>query len=235
MIVCLAGSQYASCVIFEATRTASRGMDSGDGSGRQHATRAGRRLPAARRIAHCVAMIALRYLGSCAAQARRAANAGLCQDWCVTCRSATKPAMQGRRGMIPKFTRLIGGFVALTAAACAADSSVVEELMVVPSYFDTLECSELAGQIQGASQRVKELTALREKAGNEAGGAVASALAYNTEYAKMQAVKKYAEAAANRKGCDLTKKPAAAPPPHPDGSTGPHRRGERPAPNGISQ
>jgi hypothetical protein len=137
--------------------------------------------------------------------------------------------------MIPKFARLTGGLVALTVAACAADSSVVEELMVVPSYYDTLECPELVGQFQGASQRVKELTALRERADKGAGGAVASALAYNTEYAKAEATKKYAEAAANRKGCDLAKKPAAAPSPHQDGSTGPHRRGERPAPSGVSQ
>ena len=137
--------------------------------------------------------------------------------------------------MIPKFARAIGGLVALMVAACAADSSVVEELMVVPSYYDTLQCSELAGQFQGASQRVKELTALREKAGNEPGGVVANALAYNTEYAKAQATKKYAEAAANRKGCDLAKKPAAGPSPHQDVSTGPHRRSERPAPNGNTQ
>jgi hypothetical protein len=137
--------------------------------------------------------------------------------------------------MIPKFARLMGGLGALTVAACAADSSVVEELMVVPSYFDTLQCSELAGQFYGASQRVKELTALREKAAKEPGGAVANALAYNTEYAKAQATVKYSEAAANRKGCDLAKKPAAAPSPHQEGSPGPHRRSERPTVNGISQ
>jgi hypothetical protein len=137
--------------------------------------------------------------------------------------------------MIPKFARLMGGLGALMVAACAADSSVVEDLMVVPSYFDTLQCSELAGQFNAASQRVKELTALREKAGKDPGGAVANVLAYNTEYAKAQATVKYSEAAANRKGCDLTKKPAAAPSPHQDGSTGPHRRSERPTVNGISQ
>jgi hypothetical protein len=134
--------------------------------------------------------------------------------------------------------RPVGGLVALTVAGCAADSSVVENLMVVPSYFDTLECPDLNGQFQAASQRVNELTALREKAGKEPGGVVANALAYNTEYAKAEATKKYSEAAAIRKGCDLTKKPAVGAKPHPDGSTGPHRRGERADParsSGISQ
>jgi len=160
-------------------------------------------------------MIALRYLGGFATDARH--------------------AMQGRRGMIPKFAWPIGGLVALTVAACAADSSVVDELMVVPSYYDTLECPELAGQFHAASQRVNELTALREKAGKEPGGVVANALAYNTEYTKAEATKKYSQAAANRKGCDLAKKPAAAPSPHQDGGTGPHRHSERPALNGNSQ
>jgi hypothetical protein len=136
---------------------------------------------------------------------------------------------------VPRFVRPTGGLVALTVAACAADSSIVENLMVVPSYFDTLECPDLNGQFQAASQRVNELTALMEKAGKEPGGVVANVLAYNTEYAKAEATKKYSEAAANRKGCDLTKKPAAKP--HPDGSTGPRRHGDRAAParSGISQ
>jgi hypothetical protein len=138
---------------------------------------------------------------------------------------------------IPRAARPKGALIALAVAACAADSTVVDNLMVVPSYFDTLECPDLNGQFQAASQRVNELTALREKAGQEPGGVVANALAYNTEYAKAEATKKYAQAAANRKGCDLTKKPAVAPKPHQDGSTGPRRHGERadPARSGISQ
>lgn len=74
---------------------------------------------------------------------------------------------------------------------------------------------------------------------------VANALAYNTEYAKAEATKKYAEAAANRKGCELPKKttvsakprPEGSTPPHPEAATSPHPRGERPQSglSGISQ
>jgi hypothetical protein len=146
---------------------------------------------------------------------------------------------------IPHFVRPMGGLVALVVAACAADSTMVEGLMVMPGYYDTLQCSELVGQFVASSQRVYELTMLREKAANEPGGVVASALAYNSEYAKAEATKKYAEAAANRKGCELPKKTAVGAQPrpgvstaaHPEGATAPHPRGERPQSglSGISQ
>ena len=138
---------------------------------------------------------------------------------------------------VPKFVPPIGGLVALAVASCAADSTMVEGLMVMPGYFDTLQCSELAGQFHTASQRIYELTLLRDKAANQPGGAVANALAYNTEYAKAEATKKYSEAAANRKGCDLGKKPPVAAKPSPEGSTGPRPGGQRqqPAFGGISR
>jgi hypothetical protein len=146
---------------------------------------------------------------------------------------------------VPKFVRPMGGLVALAVAACAADSAVVEGLMVMPSYYDTLQCSELVGQFVASSQRVYELTMLREKAANDPGGVVANALAYNSEYAKAEATKKYVEAAANRKGCELPKKtavsakprPEGSTAPHPEGSTSPRPRGERPQSglSGISQ
>ena len=138
---------------------------------------------------------------------------------------------------VPKFVPPIGGLVALAVVGCAADSTMVEGLMVMPSYFDTLQCSELASQFHAASQRIYELTMLRDKAANEPGGAVAKALAYNTEYAKVEATKKYSEAAANRKGCDLSKKAPAGGTPRPEGSTGSHPHGEHPQPgrSGISQ
>jgi len=112
------------------------------------------------------------------------------------------------------FARPMGVLVAISAAACA-DSQVVEDLMVVPGYYDTLECPELVIQFQAASQRVRELTMLRTKASDEAGGALANAVAYNAEYARAQATLRYSKDAANRKGCDLIKKTAVATKPAP--------------------
>jgi hypothetical protein len=125
--------------------------------------------------------------------------------------------MQERGGMkVSNFVRPLGMLVAFAVAGCAADSTVVADLMVVPGYFDTLECPELANQFQAASQRVNELTMLREKAAGEPAGAFANAVAYNAEYTKAQATKKYSQDAANRKGCDLTKKAAVGAKPAPN-------------------
>ena len=132
---------------------------------------------------------------------------------------------------IPHFVRPMGGLVALAVAACAADSAMVEGLMVMPSYYDTLQCSELVGQFVASSQRVYELTMLREKAANEAGGVVVSALAYNSEYVKAEATKKYAEAAANRKGCELPKKNGCRCPATPGGFNRRTPRGVNHAPS----
>lgn len=114
---------------------------------------------------------------------------------------------------VPKFVRSMGVLAAVAAAACAGDSTMVESLMVVPGYFDTLECPELVSQFQAASHRVYELTMLRAKAADEPSGALANAMAYNTEYARARATQKYSEDAANRKGCDLAKKTTAGPKP----------------------
>jgi hypothetical protein len=95
-------------------------------------------------------------------------------------------------------------------------------MLVVPGYYDTLTCPELAGQIAASTSRVKELTQLIEKSSANAEGPVVNALAYNTDYAKARATQKYAEEAARRKSCDLTKKveqkpsEPGPPPPRPD-------------------
>jgi hypothetical protein len=82
----------------------------------------------------------------------------------------------------PEIRAADGGLVALAIAACAGDSAVVDNLLIMPGRFDTLQCKELVGESQSASQRIYELTMLREKT-----GAVASALAYDSEYAKAKA------------------------------------------------
>jgi hypothetical protein len=92
----------------------------------------------------------------------------------------------------------------LLLAGCAADSSLVERSLVLPSGFDPLTCPEVVAKYKAADVRVKELTALMEKSGSP----IANALAYNTEYATARANRRFAEEAAERKGCDLGNKPA---------------------------
>ena len=93
-------------------------------------------------------------------------------------------------------------------AGCAAYSPVVENLLVVPGYYDTLNCTDLVREFQSSDGRMKDLTALMEKSGAGDAGAVMNALAYNTDYAKARAARKYSEEAARRKGCDLKVKVA---------------------------
>ena len=76
--------------------------------------------------------------------------------------------------------------------------------MVVPGYYDTLDCPELVEKLRSSTARVRELILLMEKSGEDSGGAIVNAVAYNTEYAKARAAQKQAEEAAVRKRCDLT-------------------------------
>ena len=107
--------------------------------------------------------------------------------------------------------------LALAAAAgllsgCAADSSLVEQLMVVPGYYDTLGCPELTAKLRASTDRVRELILLMEKSGESTAGGFVNAVAYNTEYAKARSAQKNAEEAAVRKRCDLNAEPIKVPP-----------------------
>jgi hypothetical protein len=97
----------------------------------------------------------------------------------------------------------------LLLAGCAADSSFVDRALVVPSGFDTLTCPELVARYKASDARMKELTALMEKSGSP----IANALAYDTEYATARASKRFAEQAAQKKGCELGDKPVPLEPP----------------------
>ena len=113
------------------------------------------------------------------------------------------------------------GRLALIAAAsslagCAADSTVLEQLMVVPGYYDTLDCPALVAKLRSSTERVRELILLMEKSGEDSAGTLVNAVAYNTEYAKARSIQKNAEEAAVRKRCDLDAgagKPASGPEP----------------------
>jgi hypothetical protein len=105
---------------------------------------------------------------------------------------------------------VVGGLaVGLLLAGCAADSSFVDRALVMPSGFDPLPCPELVMKYKMADTRVKELTALMEKSGSP----IANALAYDTEYATARANKRYAQQAAQKKGCELADKPVSLEPP----------------------
>jgi hypothetical protein len=114
--------------------------------------------------------------------------------------------MQGRR-----IGRLVLAATANLLAGCAADSPILDQLMVVPGYYDTLGCPELVAKLRSATERVRELILLMEKSGEDSAGAIVNAVAYNTEYAKARSTQKNAEEAAVRKRCDLNAEPSKLP------------------------
>ncbi|TMJ53324.1 MAG: hypothetical protein E6G84_04735, partial [Alphaproteobacteria bacterium] len=61
-------------------------------------------------------------------------------------------------------------------AGCAADSPILEQLMVVPGYYDTLSCPELVAKLRSATERVRELILLMEKSGEDSTGAIVNAV-----------------------------------------------------------
>ena len=111
--------------------------------------------------------------------------------------------MEGRR-----IGRLALVAAASLVAGCAAESPMLEQLMVVPGYYDTLSCPELVAKLRSSTERVRELILLMEKSGEDSTGAIVNAVAYNTEYAKARSTHKHAEEAAVRKRCDLDAEPS---------------------------
>jgi hypothetical protein len=100
----------------------------------------------------------------------------------------------------------------LLLAGCAADSPLVERALVMPSGFEPLSCKELVEKYKTSDARMKQLAVLMEKSGSP----IANALAYDTEYATVRASKRFAEQAAQKKGCELADSPASiGPPPAP--------------------
>src|SRR5258708_40105097 len=103
------------------------------------------------------------------------------------CRREKDESMEGRR--IGRLALVAG---ASLLAGCAADSPILEQLMVVPGYYDTLSCPELVAKLRSATERVRELILLMEKSGENSTGVIVNAVAYNTEYAKARSTQKHA-------------------------------------------
>jgi len=132
-------------------------------------------------------------------------TAGTDKRW--VCRQGGKPLRLSARDLMPRF--IVALFAAgLLLAGCAVDSPIIQAALVMPSTYDPLTCPEVVARFKGADGRAKELKALKDKSGSP----IANALAYDTEYATALANRRYAEQAAERKGCDLGNKPPLPPP-----------------------
>jgi hypothetical protein len=97
----------------------------------------------------------------------------------------------------------------LLLVGCAAESPIIERALVMPSSYDPLTCKEVVAKYKAADARMQQLAVLMEKSGSP----IANAMAYDTEYATARANKRFAEQAAQKKGCELADKPVSLEPP----------------------
>jgi hypothetical protein len=111
----------------------------------------------------------------------------------------------------------------LALAGCASETA--SRIFVEPGHYVLYSCKELATQAAGNFARMHELEALMAKAGPGA-GQVASAMAYQPEYAQLRGELTQMRSAAAERNCPPlpsgtpTSGPAPAPAPAPSGRTG---------------
>jgi hypothetical protein len=85
-------------------------------------------------------------------------------------------------------TALVTAVAAAALSGCATQGSFEDRassFLVTPGKYTLYSCPQLAVQSDARIARKRELDALIAKAGPGAGGAVASTLAYSTEYAQV--------------------------------------------------
>jgi hypothetical protein len=86
-------------------------------------------------------------------------------------------------------TALVTAVAAAALSGCATQGSFEDRassFLVTPGKYTLYSCPQLAVQSDARIARKRELDALIAKAGSGAGGAVASTLAYSTEYAQVR-------------------------------------------------
>jgi hypothetical protein len=102
--------------------------------------------------------------------------------------------------------------LAVTLAACASGGTPNDNMgsfLVAPDKFVLYNCQQLAERAVAVAARQKELEALMAKAGPEPGGRLASAVAYDPEYAELRGDANELRRASGEKNCKSM--PGAAP------------------------
>lgn len=92
--------------------------------------------------------------------------------------------------------RAAAACVVLLATGCSVPLDDTASIYAAPGQFDFFKCPDLANRARAASQREAELTALMERAGHDASGAIVNTLVYqdelNTVRAQLQELRKVA-------------------------------------------
>jgi hypothetical protein len=101
--------------------------------------------------------------------------------------------------------RLILFLAAVALAGCGAVSDPAGFSIVSQDRYDFMACKEIIANRNAQAGRMKQLTALMEKAEASPGGFIVSAAAYRSEYVQARALAAAAERAAQKNNCDAPK------------------------------
>ena len=112
------------------------------------------------------------------------------------------PTRMDRQGQI--FARLGACAFAALLAGCAGSVDDIGLVTVDPAKFTFYNCADLATRNKQVIKRERELRNLMERAEAGAGGALASALAYRSEYVSVRGELKLLQQVAVEKKCELS-------------------------------
>jgi hypothetical protein len=91
--------------------------------------------------------------------------------------------------------------LAICLGGCVLAPDSLEPAFSDPAKFDILGCKDLNEREQALAKREQEMRELMDKASQGTGGAVASALAYRTDYLNVRGELKQVRAVVERKEC----------------------------------
>jgi hypothetical protein len=93
-------------------------------------------------------------------------------------------------------------FLAALAAGCAGVDPVAS-VLAQPGKYDYYPCPQLIEELRRISIKERELKGLMDKAARDTGGALVSALAYQSDYLTVRGELRMLEMEAQRKKCEI--------------------------------
>jgi hypothetical protein len=101
------------------------------------------------------------------------------------------------------FRSLTAALAVLTLSGCVSEETA-SRMFVEPDRYQLYSCPELATAAQAKVIRQRELEALMAKAGTDAGGRLASSMAYQPEYAQLRGEMDQIRKTAAERNCKTT-------------------------------
>ena len=101
-------------------------------------------------------------------------------------------------------TLLILAITLAVMPLCACSDETTGRMLAAPHKYTLYNCQELAMEAQGIAGRQHELEELMKKAGVDAGGRLASNMAYKPDFLLMRGKMDQLRRTAAEKGCNLS-------------------------------